>query len=113
MNINTTWLLTIPAFIIFCVGAYCTYTKEIRESWMYFPAYVGLSLISSLIWVLVARRLDTNGLLLFSLVWDILMVLAYYAGPILFKGENLSWQAYAAAALTMTGICWFKIAIGD
>jgi drug/metabolite transporter (DMT)-like permease len=112
--LNTTWLLTIPAFIVFCAGAYCTYTKGIRESWVYLPAYIGLSLISSFIWVVVARRLDTtNNLLLFSLVWDVLMVLAYYAGPLIFKGENLSWQAYAAAALTVTGICWFKIATGD
>ena len=111
---NNTWLLTIPVFIVFCVGAYCTYTKDIRESWIYFPAYIGLSFISSLIWVLAARRLDTtNSLLLFSLVWDVLMVLAYYAGPLIFKGENLSWQAYAAASLTVTGICWFKIATGE
>lgn len=111
MNI---WFLTIPAFLVFCLGSYCTYTKTIRESWLYVPAFIGISLISSIIWVLIARKLQTtNSILFFSLVWDILMVIAYYAGPIVFKGENLNWQAYAAGVLAVTSVCWFKIAVGE
>lgn len=109
-----TWLLSIPAFIVFCLGAYCTYTKEIREAWYFVPLVISLSIISAWIWATVARRLDTtNNLLLFSLVWDMLMVVAYYAGPLLLKEDKFSWQVYASAALTVTGICWFKMATSE
>lgn len=41
------------------------------------------------------------------------MVVAYYAGPMLLKGESFGWQVYAAAAVTITGIIWFKSATGS
>lgn len=108
------WLFTIPAFIIFCLGSYCTYTREVRESSYFIPLVISLSLVSSWIWAVVARNLSTtNHILFFSLIWDILMVLAYYAGPILLKENKFSWQVYASAALTVTGICWFKIATSE
>lgn len=105
------WWLLAPAFLIFCGGAVCTYTKSIRDSNWYLPSFVALSLAAGWLWVVCSRQLNnTNGILLFSLIWDGLMVLAYYAGPLVIKGERLDWQAYAAAALTVTGICWFKMA---
>ena len=107
MNI---WLITIPAFCVFCIGSYCTYTKEVRDSWMYIPIFVGLSLTTGWLWAVSSRRLETtNSILLLSLVWDVLMVMAYYAGPLIFKG-GFNWQAYAAAAVAVAGICWFKVA---
>jgi hypothetical protein len=101
----------IPALLVFSIGAICTYTKSIRESWVFLPIFVGLSLLSGWLWVTASRRFDsTANIMLFSLVWDILMVLAYYAGPIILKGDRFGWQAYAAAMMTVAGIFWFKIA---
>lgn len=108
---NATWLITIPALLVFSAGAYCTYSKSFRESWAYLPVFVGLSLIGGWLWVTASRRLDTtSNIMLFSLVWDILMVLAYYAGPLILKGERFGWQAYAAAMMTVGGVIWFKLA---
>jgi hypothetical protein len=101
----------IPVFIVDVLGAYCTYNKNVRESWVFLPAIVFLFVMSGLLWFVSARQFDSTAeLLFFSLIWDILMVLAYYAGPLIFKGTGFGWQAYAAAALTVAGIFWFKLA---
>lgn len=106
------WLLLFPAFLVFCGGSYCTYTKAVRDSPYYLPVFVFLALASGLLWVYASRQLDdTFKILLFSLIWDGLMVLAYYAGPLIVKGGNLSWQAWVAAGVTIVGIFWFKMAV--
>lgn len=105
------WLILIPSFMVFIAGATCSYSKSFRDSSYYLPAFVSLSLIGGWLWVTASRRLDTTkDILLFSLAWDVLMVLAYYAGPLVLKGEGLNWQAYAAALMAAMGILWFKIA---
>lgn len=78
----------------------------------YFPATAAVSLACAWLWVKSSRQLDdTNSILMLSLVWDLLMVTAYYLGPMVFKGEGLGWQTYAAALVTLIGICWFKLSI--
>jgi len=112
--VNKTWLVVIPVFLLYSVGAYCTYNKSVRESSAFLPIYLGIAIFVGLLWVFATRQFNSTAELLFlSLIWDILMILAYYAGPILFKGEHFGWQAYAAAAMTVSGIFWFKIATSD
>lgn len=111
------WLLMIPAFTIFCAGAYCSYSKAIRDHWAYLPAFVILTMLCGWVWVFVTRRLGAEDdavkqIMFFSLVWDVLMVAAYYALPLLLKGEHFNWQAYAASAMAAAGIVWFKMATG-
>lgn len=108
-----TWLLLIPGFVVFAAGAYCSYSKGFRDSSYYLPTFVFLSLVSGWLWVIASRRLDSvKDIMFFSLMWDVLMVVAYYAGPLVLKGDGFNWQAYAAAALAAAGIVWFKIATG-
>lgn len=104
------WWLSVPAFAIFCVGSFCTYSKDVRESFFFIPISITLAILSGWIWAVAARKVDgTANLMLLSLVWDLLMVFAYYAGPLLFKGEKFGWQTYAAVAITIAGIIWFKL----
>ena len=114
---NPVWLLMIPAFAFFCAGAYCSYTKTVRDSWMYLPSFVILTMLCGWLWVVGSRHLGKDGdatkeIMFFSLVWDVLMIAAYYALPLIFKGEGFNWQAYVAAGLAMIGIVWFKLATG-
>jgi hypothetical protein len=105
-----TWLFLIPAF---AVGSLFTYNKALRESPYYFPAFFACGMVVSGVWVLASRRFQSDEkIMFFSLVWDVLMLLCYYVAPLLFKGESLSWQAYAASALALSGIFWFKLATG-
>ncbi len=104
------WLLLIPAFLTFIIGSYTTYTKEIRDSSYYLLIFVSLSVVCGWLWVKASRKLDnTMGILIFSMVWDLLMAIAYYAIPVIFKGENLGWQTYAATAVMICGMIWFKV----
>jgi hypothetical protein len=98
-------------FLTFAAGSYTTYSKTFRDSSYYLPSFVALSLVSGWLWVVASRRLDsTSNILMFSMVWDLMMVIAYYAGPLVFKGESFNWQAYAAAGVMATGMVWFKVA---
>jgi hypothetical protein len=107
-----TWFLLIPIFVVLSAGSFCTYCKTVRDSWMYLPAFIIISLLTGWLWVTASRRLDsTSNILLFSLLWDILMVTAYYAGPLLLKGEGFSWQVYAASAVTLAGVIWLKMSL--
>jgi len=111
------WFLLIPAFLMFCAGAYCSYEKAIRDHWIYLPVIVISSALCGWVWVLATRKLGAEDdavkqIMFFSLVWDLSMVAAYYALPLLLKGEQFNWQAYAASATAVTGIVWFKVATG-
>ncbi len=108
-----TWYIMVPAFLAFLAGSWCSYTKWFRDSPYYLPAFVGLSLLCGWMWVVASRRFDgVASIMFFSLVWDVAMVIAYYAAPLLLKGEGLNWQAYAAAGVAAAGIVWFKLATG-
>jgi hypothetical protein len=106
------WLILTSAFAVFCVCSYCTYEKSIRDSSWYLPIFVAGSLIGGYLWVSASRRLDsTNSILLLSLVWDFLMVIAYYAAPLAFAAHKVSWWAVIAACVTIGGLIWFKLSI--
>ncbi len=106
------WILP-AAFLTFALGAAVTYHRPARDSAWFLPAFLAASLLAGWLWTVGARRCDTvAGLLFFSLAWDGLMVLAYYAGPLVLKGGGLGWQAYAAAGVTAAGLVWFKAATG-
>ena len=111
------WLLLIPGFAVFCLGSYYSYSRTMREHWSYLPVFVALMVIGGFIWVFASRALGKDEdhvkkIMLFSLAWDVIMIVAYYALPLICKGQGFSWQAYAAAALTVGGIFWFKVATG-
>jgi hypothetical protein len=106
------WLFLAPTFLVFCIASFCTYTKSLRDSSWYFPITAACSLVCAWLWVQCSRKLDdTNSIIMMSLIWDVLMVVAYYIGPMVFKGDNIGWQAYTAAALTVAGVIWFKMSI--
>lgn len=104
-------------FIIFAIlstGSYFSYTKELRDSSYYYPTLVIMTMVSSFVWVRATRKLDNNNAIIyFSLCWDILTVLAYYVGPLIFKGDKLTVQSYLAALGTIACIAWFKHTISN
>jgi hypothetical protein len=111
------WLLLIPGFAVFCLGSFYSYSRAMREHWSYLPVFVALMVIGGFIWVAASKKLGAGEdhvkqIMLFSLAWDVIMIVAYYALPLIFKGEGFNWQAYAAAVVTVAGIFWFKLATG-
>jgi FtsH-binding integral membrane protein len=109
--INFAWFLLFPVLLTFIVGSFCTYHKPIRDNSAYPWIYVIVSALAAWIWCVSVRKLDDpSKILLYSMVWDLLMVAAFYAGPLIAQGNRLSWQAWAATAATVGGIIWFKLA---
>lgn len=105
------WLYLIPVFACFVVGACSTYVKVIRDSSYYLPTIVLVSLLNAVFWCRATKQLETvSQLMLFSLAFDALMVLAYYGGPILSQGRNFPPGAYYGAGLAIVGLVWFKLA---
>lgn len=99
----------IAAFAMFCIGSYCSYTPSIRSHWSYIPITIAISIIGGFLWAWTAKRCPNNKEVLFwSLVWDCLMVVAYYALPLAFGAANIPFKAYIAAGLVVFGLIWFK-----
>ena len=99
----------IGAFALFCVGSYCSYTPSIRSHWSYIPVTIGISILGGTLWAWTARRCaDNKEVLFWSLVWDALMVAAYYALPLAFGAAKIPLQAYVAAGVVIFGLIWFK-----
>lgn len=106
------WLLLLPAFSTHCVCAYLTYTKTMRESALYIPVSMSMTLLSTLIFTAAARQLqDAQEIMFFSFVWDILMLLAFYGVPMLLHKEGIGTQSYMAATIIVFGLIWFKITV--
>lgn len=106
---SNAWIL-FYIFLMFVVSAVFTYTKSLKDSWMFLVMMIVTSLMGSYMWVIASRRLNTiSELVWFSLVWDLLMVAAYYIIPLLFFDHKMTWQSWAAIGLIVTGIVWFKI----
>lgn len=99
----------IGAFTLFCLGSYFSYTPSIRTHWSYIPLTIGISILGGALWAWTARRCaDNKEVLFWSLVWDALMVAAYYALPLFFGSAKIPFQAYVAAGLAIFGLIWFK-----
>jgi drug/metabolite transporter (DMT)-like permease len=110
---SNTWIL-FWVFLMFAGSAVCTYTKCLRDSWVFLAVMIATALLGSYLWVVATRRLETiSDLLWFSLLWDILMVVAYYLTPLLFHEHKMNWQAWAAIGLIVLGILWFKLQTGS
>lgn len=106
-----TWLILVPVFMTFMFGAWATYTPVIRHSHMYLWVMIGSSLANAWFWVLATKRLDTtDSIVLFSLLFDALMIVAYYGYPAVIGGHQFTWQAWVSGALVIAGLFWFKLA---
>jgi hypothetical protein len=109
---SNTWIL-FYVFLMFVAGAVCTYSKALKDHWIFYVVMIGTALAGSYAWVVASRRLDkVADLMWFSLLWDILMVIAYYAIPFFFYEHKLNWQAWCAMILIIVGILWFKMESG-
>jgi hypothetical protein len=97
--------------VIYSIASFASYSKEIRDSNYVFILNCLIGVMSSALWILMIRSLnDTNKIVAASLVWDLIVTIAYVVVPIIMQGKTLEWQAYAALALAVVAILWFKAA---
>lgn len=105
---SNNWILAY-AFVLFTLGSICTYTKSIKESWVFYAVMMCSAISLSYLWVVASRRLDkVADQLWYSIIWDVLMVTAYYLIPLAFYEHKMNWQSWAAIGMIVTGILWFK-----
>jgi uncharacterized membrane protein len=103
------WWLLIPAFIAFIIGAYFSYNDEQRRSPWFYPVYLSVSVACSLIWIVSAKCLDNKRhILVYSVFWDSLLMVAYYLLPLLFFGVKVNTGMLVGIALVLIGIMLVK-----
>lgn len=105
------WLCFLAILVLYSLSSFASYSEKVRESFWMFVISWTVALSSSTIWVLLIRHLsETNRIIAASLVWDLIVTAVYAWIPALMEGKSLSWQAYAALALAVTSLIWFKMA---
>lgn len=108
MFTSNNWIL-FYASLMFVGSAVCSYSKTIKDSWFFLAYMLITALAGSWLWVVASRRLTAVAdQLWYSLVWDILMMGAFYGIPLLFFDHKMNWQSWCAIALIVIGILWFK-----
>lgn len=106
----TPWYLLAPAFATFLVGSLMSYADGFRRGPWYMPSFIGLGVLSSALWVLASKRIDDRDrIYVYSLVWDLLMVSAYYVAPALVFRVELSRGVWGGVGLMVVGMILVKI----
>lgn len=110
------WYYLIVIVITLSLGSYSTYNKDIRDSKYFFYIMLASAIIGNYVWVYCSKRLnDGKDILLFSMLWDIITVVCYYALPLIYVGttQRLGWQTYLAATSVIACTYWFKVTLGE
>ena len=106
---NPYWLLA-PVFALCAAGAWLSYSDEARRAPGYVWQMVVLGAVCAGLFAAGAQRLDDKGkVYVFSLVYDLFVLAAYYVMPILVFGVRLSWPVVAGSILVLAGIVIIKI----
>jgi hypothetical protein len=109
MKVN---ICLIAVALLYSFASYVSYNKGLRDSNYVFVLNWSVALMSSTLWIVMIRALDdTNKIVAASLIWDLIVTVAYALIPALMQEKNISWQAYAALGLAVIAVMWFKISI--
>lgn len=99
-------------FVFLLVGAVATFNDAARQSRVYVPLMVTVSMFNAAIFGLAAQALNNKEkVLVLSLVLDALMVFTYYALPILFMGVRPPPSVLLGAALIVAGFAFIKFGV--
>lgn len=112
MFTSNNWIL-FYASLMFIGSAIFSYSKTLKDT-VYFTVYMlATALLGSWLWVVASRRIvGVADQLWYSLVWDTLMMGAFYGVPLLCFEHKLTWQSWSAITLIVVGMLWFKTSTG-
>ena len=99
--------------VVLSIGAFSTYSKELKASYWGLPVFLLVSNISSYLWYYAATKTkDSKEMMFVSLVWDVIMVILYYIFPMMYSLDKLNWQVPIASSMVIIGLFWLKSAFG-
>jgi multidrug transporter EmrE-like cation transporter len=104
------WLSLLPATLIFIIGSLFSFSDTLRNSKWYTPVFVILGIAMTFLWIWATKVFDDkNKIYVFSLVWDFLMMAAYYLLPFCLYKFKFSWPMIIGALLMVAGVVVVKI----
>ena len=99
--------LLLPAFFICCVGSWLSYTDAKSRSGA--PYLFGcLAAACGVLWGFAVRGASPAQVMALSVIYDGLMVLAYYALPLVLLDVRPTWNVYAGLGLVVFGMILAK-----
>ena len=105
----TAWHLLFPVFLLCCAGSWLTYSDSRRQASWYPWVMVLLGAGCAYLFSLGAQWLDDKvRVYVFSLVYDCLMVAAYYVLPLVVLGVKVSPGVAVGAGLVVAGLVVIK-----
>lgn len=106
---NFEYIILFLMSVCFTLGCWLSYDEEIKKSIWYFPLGIGLGIITSFFWYYICIIItEKNRLYVYSLIWEVVMVLIYYGMPILFFNVKLEKTTLLGAFLIISGIFVLK-----
>ena len=100
----------IPCFVFFCIGSYMAYTPAVRNGQAYVWTMGMLGCITGFLFAYASKLLNDNSkIYVYSLVYDSMMVAAYYLLPILAFGTKINTGVMVGAAMIVVGFSVVKV----
>ena len=105
------WYLLAPAFVCFVVGAFVSYSEKFKATNWFLPTYMVVGTLASLIWVYAVAKMNRQSVYLYSLVWDMVLMIAYYVIPMLFlvKMSEMKPGVLVGVGIMLTGLLVIKL----
>ena len=96
-------------FVLYIVTVCLLYSTTFKASPFYYWIGVSIGLVTSSLWLFIAKNSDTSNLYVRGLFWDCMIVGAYVLIPPLFFGVKLEPMTTIGCVLIVTGMILTKI----
>lgn len=99
------YAIILLVFLLCWAGSWGTFTNRVRDGPWYLPLMLGVSVGTGFLFAFGARILaEKPKIFVFSLQYDVAMIVAYYLLPILFFGCRLTNGVLAGSLLVLVGL---------
>lgn len=97
--------ILLAAFLMFLVGSFISYRKEIHVYWWFPVIMCSISMCGGLLWSFACKCTpDRSRIMILSIYWDVMMATAYYFIPIIIGSVEINKFSATGILLIVFGL---------
>jgi len=106
---NPMWMLILGT-IVYSAYAWLTFKPELKVSAYLIPIGLSLAVFGNLLWILLARSThDPAKLIVYGMLWDTMITLAFLLVPMMFFGVRFTAIGGVGCGLVVVGLLMMKL----